>query len=61
MQFHNDYKGLFMPDDYYDREEPGKFAEDLTEGKFNFPIVHAINIMNNKEVYGERKILSALY
>lgn len=50
-----------MPDDYYDREEPGKFAEDLTEGKFNFPIVHAINIMNNKEVYGESKILSALY
>jgi geranylgeranyl pyrophosphate synthase len=43
----NDYRNLFKPEDENDNEV---FADDITEGKFTLPFVHAIKILKNQEV-----------
>lgn len=49
-----------MPEDYYLENVSSKFADDISEGKFSFPIVHAIAVMKNDEVYGKYVYLSLI-
>lgn len=44
----NDYSDFFSP--YY---EGKKVCDDMTEGKFTFPMIHAIKEKGNQEVYSE--------
>lgn len=48
---HNDYSD-FVFSDY---SEGKNFCDDLTEGKFNFPIIHAINEKSNDEILSKFK------
>jgi hypothetical protein len=44
-----------MPAEFYRKEDISMtFADDLTQGKFSFPLVHAIDSMKNEEVYGKK-------
>lgn len=45
-----------MPDEFYNHKVSGEFADDLTAGRFTFPLVHAIDVMKNDEVYGKWNI-----
>jgi geranylgeranyl pyrophosphate synthase len=57
-QMQNDYKNVFMPEEYYRKNDISmNFADDLTQGKFSFPLVHAIETMKNEEICGEKFIL----
>lgn len=47
-QYRNDYRNLFMPEEENTKEV---FADDLTEGKFTFPLIHAVHTLKNNEVY----------
>lgn len=38
-----------------DLSEGKHFCDDLAEGKFNFPMVHAIKMANNQEIFGKDK------
>lgn len=49
-QISNDYSE-FVTNGY---SEGKMFCDDLTEGKFNFPTIHAVKEMKSKDVYGKR-------
>jgi geranylgeranyl diphosphate synthase, type III len=46
-QYRNDYRNLFMEEHENTKEV---FADDLTEGKFTFPLIHAVQTLRNEEV-----------
>lgn len=46
----NDYSD-FYPSSH---SEGKKFCDDITEGKFNFPVIHAVRVKRNDEVYGRK-------
>jgi geranylgeranyl pyrophosphate synthase len=50
-QFVDDYENYFMPEEFFEGREP--FANDLTEGKYTLPIIHAIKIAGNEEIAGK--------
>jgi hypothetical protein len=47
-QYRNDYGNLFVPEEENEREV---FASDLAEGNFTFPLIHAVNTLENREVF----------
>lgn len=49
----NDYSDYIINDG----SEGKRFCDDVTEGKFNFPIIHAVKTAKNNEILGKQQLL----
>jgi geranylgeranyl pyrophosphate synthase len=51
INLRDDYQCLFMDETFYEGRE--LFAEDLTYQKVTLPLIHAVKVLENKEIIGK--------